>query len=126
MARQGGARRGAGSSRPRSGQSLRSRVLTWVAGGASIAMIATIAVIAAGYDAREAPREDPSVWALRSAGQYARVNTLTAEIDTVRSVEDPSGLLQAGGHGVVLSHGNGRGVGARRGRWSRCRWARCR
>jgi hypothetical protein len=108
MARQGGARRGAGSSRPRSGQSLRSRVLTWVAGGASIAMIATNAVIAAGYDAREAPREDPSVWALRSAGQYARVNTLTAEIDTVRSVEDPSGLLQAGGHGVVLSHGNGR------------------
>ena len=102
------ARRNSASQRSAAGPTLRSRVITWVAGGASLAMIATIAVVAAGYDAREAPREDPSVWAVRSAGQYARVNTLTAEIDTVRSVEDPSGLLQTGGRGVVLSHGNGR------------------
>ena len=71
-------------------------------------MIGTIAVVAAGYDAREAPREEPSVWAMRSSGQYARVNTLTAEIDTVRSVDDPTGVVQAGAAGVVLSHGNGR------------------
>ncbi|QAB16775.1 hypothetical protein Leucomu_01475 [Leucobacter muris] len=71
-------------------------------------MIATIAVVAAGYDARETPREDPSVWAMRGSGQYARVNTLTAEIDTVRRVEDPSGVLQSGSSGAVLSHGNGR------------------
>ena len=71
-------------------------------------MIGTIAVVAAGYDARETPREEPSVWAMRSAGQYARVNTLTAEIDTVRAVDDPSGLVQAGAAGIVLSHGNGR------------------
>ncbi|MFT4231859.1 MAG: Ig-like domain-containing protein [Leucobacter sp.] len=83
-------------------------MVTWIACGVSLALIGTIAVIAAGYDARETPREDPSVWAVRSAGQYARVNTLTAEIDTVRSVEDPSGLLQSGAHSVVLSHGNGR------------------
>ncbi|GAB2547834.1 hypothetical protein GCM10027033_00630 [Leucobacter ruminantium] len=83
-------------------------MISWAAGGVSLALIATIAVIAAGYDARETPREEPSVWAVRSAGQYARVNTLTGEIDTVRKVEDPTGLVQSGSHGVVLSHGNGR------------------
>ena len=86
----------------------RSRLVSWLAGGVSLAVIATIAVVASGYDAREAPRDEPSVWAMRSSGQYARVNTLTAEIDTVRSVDDPSGLLQSGSNGVVLSHGNGR------------------
>ncbi|MHA3724140.1 Ig-like domain-containing protein [Leucobacter sp. HY1910] len=89
-------------------QSKRSRVITWVSGIAALAMIGTVAVVAAGYDAREAPREEPSVWAMRTSGQYARVNTLTAEIDTVRSVDDPSGLVQAGAASVVLSHGNGR------------------
>lgn len=86
----------------------RSRLITWVSGVAALAMIGTIAVVAAGYDAREAPREEPSVWAMRSAGQYARVNTLTAEIDTVRAVDDPSGIVQSGVSGMVLSHGNGR------------------
>ncbi|QZY53491.1 hypothetical protein KVY00_10965 [Leucobacter tenebrionis] len=71
-------------------------------------MLATIAVVAAGYDARETPREEPSVWAMRSSGQYARVNTLTAEIDTVRRVDEPSGVIQAGARGAVLSHGDGR------------------
>ena len=86
----------------------RSRAVSWLAGGVSLAVIATIAVVAAGYDAREAPRDEPSVWAMRSSGQYARVNTITAEIDTVRAVDEPSGLLQSGARGVVLSHGNGR------------------
>lgn len=90
------------------GPSRRSRIVTWVSGAAAIAMIGTIAVVAAGYDAREAPRAEPAVWAMRTSGQYARVNTLTAEIDTVRAVDDPSGVVQAGDAGIVLSHGNGR------------------
>ncbi|WP_449279341.1 Ig-like domain-containing protein [Leucobacter sp. GX0328] len=90
------------------GAAPRSRVISWIAGGVSLAMIGTIAVLASGYDARETPREEPSVWAVRSAGQYARVNTLTAEIDTVRKVDEPSGVLQSGASGVVLSHGGGR------------------
>ncbi|MFA5606226.1 MAG: Ig-like domain-containing protein [Leucobacter sp.] len=83
-------------------------MISWIAGAASLAIIGTIAVVAAGYDARETPREEPSVWAMRSAGQYARVNTLTAEIDTVRKVDEPSGVVQAGAGGLVLTHGNGR------------------
>lgn len=86
----------------------RTRLISWIAGGAALALVATIAVIASGFDARETPREEPSVWAMRASGQYARVNTLTDEIDTVRRVEDPSGLVQLGPLGVLLSHGNGR------------------
>ncbi|WP_240471098.1 Ig-like domain-containing protein [Leucobacter chironomi] len=86
----------------------RSRLITWISGAAALAMIATIAVVAAGYDARETPREEPAVWAMRGSGQYARVNTLTGEIDTVRRVDDPSGVLQSGSRGAVLSHGDGR------------------
>ncbi|MFA5712473.1 Ig-like domain-containing protein, partial [Mycolicibacterium sp.] len=61
-----------------------------------------------GFDSRETPREDPSVWVVRSAGQYARVNTETAEIDTVRQVEGPSGVVQSGGLGLLLTQGDGR------------------
>ncbi|WP_240422826.1 Ig-like domain-containing protein [Leucobacter sp. wl10] len=110
MARPGGAR-GAAARRQAGARRRRTRAITWVSGVAALAMIATIAVVAAGYDARETPREEPSVWAVRSSGQYARVNTLTGEIDTVRRVEEPSGLLQSGSRGVVLSHGNGRAWG---------------
>ncbi|MBK0417597.1 hypothetical protein JD276_00910 [Leucobacter sp. CSA1] len=70
-------------------------------------MIATIAVVASGYDARETPREEASVWTVRSSGQYARVNTETGEIDTVRRIDNPSGLVQSSSGGVLLSNGNG-------------------
>ena len=81
---------------------------TWIAGGIALALVSTIAVIASGYDAREAPRAEPGVWVSRDAGQYARVNTDTGELDIVRKVLEPSGLVQAGGRGVLFSHGNGR------------------
>ncbi|MFD5599094.1 Ig-like domain-containing protein [Leucobacter sp. NPDC058333] len=80
----------------------------WIAGAVSCALIATVAVIANGYDARETPREEPGVWVAREAGQYARVNTDTGELDLVRKVSDPSGLLQSGDRAAVLSNGNGR------------------
>ena len=92
----------------RAAKGSRSRLASWIAGGVAFALVGTIAVVSAGYDARETPREEPSVWAMRSAGQYARVNTLTAEIDTVRKVEDPTGIAQSGAGSVVFSHGNGR------------------
>ncbi|MEJ6488236.1 Ig-like domain-containing protein [Leucobacter sp. USCH14] len=84
------------------------RLQWWIAGVVSCALIATVAVIANGYDARETPRAEPGVWVAREAGQYARVNTDTGELDLVRKVSDPSGVLQSGAHAAVLSHGNGR------------------
>lgn len=86
----------------------RNRAGVWLAGGLAAALIATVAVVSAGYDSREAQRADPSVWVARDAGQYARVNTDTGELDTVRKVAEPSGVIQSGGLSAVLSNGNGR------------------
>lgn len=80
----------------------------WLSAGVTLALFVTLAVVAGGFDARETPREEAGVWVARSAGQYARVNTLTAEIDTVRQVENPSGVVQAGAMGMLLTQGHAR------------------
>lgn len=80
----------------------------WIAGAVTAALVATIAAVAVGYDARETPREEPGVWVARESGQYARVNTDTGELDLVRRVTEPSSVIQSGASGVVLSNGNGR------------------
>ena len=36
------------------------------------------------------------------------MNTETGEIDTVRKVSEPSGVVQAGAESLVLTNGNGR------------------
>lgn len=82
--------------------------LGWLAGGTALALLVTLAVVSQGFDAREAPRADPAVWVERATGQYARVNTETAEIDTVRVADSPSDLVQASGSGVLLTQGFGR------------------
>ncbi|QNN63990.1 hypothetical protein H9L06_08610 [Leucobacter denitrificans] len=78
-----------------------------MAGGAVTALVVTIAIISSGFDAQEVERKEPNVWVTREAGQYARVNTETGEIDTVRKVVEPSGVLQIGSESVVLANGNG-------------------
>ncbi|MFC7766288.1 hypothetical protein [Leucobacter soli] len=80
----------------------------WVSGVVVAALVVTLAVVASGFDSRETPREDPSVWAMRASGQYARINTETAEIDTVRQVQSPNAVVQSGGFGVVLTQGSSR------------------
>jgi large repetitive protein len=84
------------------------RFVPLVAGVAAIATIATLAVALDGYDAQEAPPLSSSVWVTRDSGQYARVNTELAEIDTVRSAEDPGGVVQNGDDGLVFTQGFGR------------------
>ncbi len=69
-------------------------------------LLTIVAIISSGYDARETPRLNPSVWVTRADGQYARVNTETWELDTVRHVAEPSSVIQAGENGAILSHGN--------------------
>ena len=84
------------------------RVVPLVAGVASIAVVATLAVVLDGYDAQEVPPLSSSVWVTRDAGQYARVNTELGEIDTVRAAEDPDGVVQDGDDGLVFTQGYGR------------------
>ncbi|MBN9612981.1 MAG: hypothetical protein J0H64_05895, partial [Actinobacteria bacterium] len=92
----------------------RSRLINWIAGVVVLGMVATVAVISAGFDAAEAPRQEASVWAIKGGGsgtgQYGRVNTLTGEIDAVRQVENSTGLLQQGSNTVVLARGKGWGI----------------
>lgn len=89
-------------------RSSRRSVIGWISGGVVAALVVTLAVVASGFDSREVPREDPSVWVERMAGQYARVNTETAEIDTVRVAESPSGVVQTDSLGLLLTQGFGR------------------
>ncbi|MBO1902739.1 hypothetical protein J4H92_12365 [Leucobacter weissii] len=87
----------------------RPRWVGWTAVGVSAALVTTLAVVADGFDSQETPREDPSVWVTASAlDKYARVNTETAEIDTVQSVEAPSGVVRAGDLDLVLTQGKGK------------------
>lgn len=86
----------------------RGPVIPIVAGVAVVATVATLAVVLDGYDAQEVPPLSSSVWVTRDTGQYARVNTELAEIDTVRSADDPSGVVQAGDVGLVYTQGFGR------------------
>src|SRR5690625_796487 len=69
-------------------------------------LLIIVAIISSGYDARQTPRLNPRVWVTRADGQYARVNTETWELDTVRHVAEPSSVIQAGENGAILSHGN--------------------
>ncbi|MGO3146137.1 MAG: Ig-like domain-containing protein [Leucobacter sp.] len=85
-----------------------TRARGWIAGGVVGALVLTVAIVSSGFDAQEVTREEPNVWVAREAGQYARVNTETGEIDTVRKVSEPSGVLQIGSESVVLSNGNGK------------------
>ena len=78
-----------------------------VAGATVAATVITLAIVAQGYDAQEIPRLETSVWVTRADGQYGRVNTDLAELDTVRAVADPSGVVQAGDSGVVFTQGFG-------------------
>ncbi|WP_156155862.1 Ig-like domain-containing protein [Demequina phytophila] len=72
-----------------------------------LAGAAVAAVLAPGFDEREAVAVDPTVWALQTgAGErYARVNTELAEVDTVKDVESPSEILQHDDRLLVLSAG---------------------
>lgn len=81
----------------------RGRLITAISGIAALAVVLTLAITAQGYQSQEVPRLESSVWVMRDSGQYARVNTELAEIDTVRNVDDPEAVWQNGSAAVVLS-----------------------
>ncbi|QMU97063.1 hypothetical protein FVO59_07375 [Microbacterium esteraromaticum] len=84
----------------------RGRLIGGIAAAAAIVMVIVLAVTAQGYQAQEVPRLESSVWVLRDSGQYARVNTELAEIDTVRSVDSPESVWQSGQSAVLFSQGS--------------------
>lgn len=72
----------------------------------AFALLCTLAVISPGFDTRQTPKYASNVWTFRDSGQYARINTRTAEIDTVRKAVEPSGLLQSSSSGLLFTQGN--------------------
>jgi hypothetical protein len=86
-------------------QKPRRRLIPAVAIGATLTLLGGLAVFAEGYDAQEVLPLETSVWVARDSGQYARVNTDLAEIDTVRQVEEPTGMAQSGSKSVLFAQG---------------------
>ncbi len=68
-----------------------------VAGVAAAALLVGVSVVWPGLDAQETPEVDTAVWALQTSEgrRYARVNTSIGELDTVRSVSNPSAVAQS-------------------------------
>lgn len=79
----------------------RLRTSTLVGAGgvlAVVALVVTLAVVWPGYDARQTPLDDGTLWAVQTgAGDgYARVNLELGELDTVKTAENASSLAQTG------------------------------
>ncbi|MEU1971664.1 Ig-like domain-containing protein [Microbacterium sp. NPDC019599] len=76
-----------------------------VAAIASAALVVTASVVWPGLDAQETPEVDTAVWALQTGDgrRYARVNTAVGELDTVRSIANPSDVAQAADGAFLFS-----------------------
>ncbi len=79
----------------------RPRTSTLIGAGAVVVvagLVTTLAVIWPGFDARETPLDDGTLWAVQTgAGDaYARVNLELGELDTVKTAENASSLAQTG------------------------------
>ncbi|MFT4137113.1 Ig-like domain-containing protein [Microbacterium sp.] len=76
---------------------MRRRVAVGLSAGvAAVAVVTVVGIVWPGLDAQQTPPRDTSVWVLQTEGlRYGRVNTAIGELDTVRSVSNPSRLLDA-------------------------------
>lgn len=75
---------------------MRRRTVVGLAAGAlAVALVTGLSVVWPGLDAQDTPPKDASIWVLQSDGlRYARVNTAVGELDTVRSVANPTRIVQ--------------------------------
>src|SRR3954447_18090665 len=85
---------------------MRRRTIVGVAAAlASAALVITASAVWPGLDAQETPEVDSAVWALQTGDgrRYARVNTAVGELDTVRSIANPSEVAQTADDAFVFS-----------------------
>ena len=85
---------------------MRRRTLAGIAAAvAAGALVITASVVWPGLDAQETPEVDSAVWALQTGEgrRYARVNTAVGELDTVRSIANPSEVAQSADDAFVFS-----------------------
>lgn len=88
----------------------RRTIAALIAGVAAVALVAGVSVVWPGLDARDTPPVGTSVWALQTGDgrRYARVNTAVGELDTVRSVANPSQIVASDGGAYLLTDSNSR------------------
>lgn len=61
---------------------------------AALALVAGVSIAWPGLDAQETPVQTASAWVLQADGlRYARVNSAVGELDTVRTVSNPSRIV---------------------------------
>jgi hypothetical protein len=72
---------------------------------AAVGLVITASVVWPGLDAQQTPDVDTSVWALQTGEgrRYARVNTAVGELDTVRSITNPSEVAQSSDGAFLFS-----------------------
>ncbi|TBN57859.1 hypothetical protein EYE40_10910 [Glaciihabitans arcticus] len=92
------------------GLSRKARV-SLIKGGATVAIVGLlvgVAVVAEGFDVKQTPVNDSSIWALQvgEANRYARINTDLRELDTVRNVKAPSDIVQTANSVLLLAENN--------------------
>lgn len=83
----------------------------WITAGATLAVVGVVVSLAAvwpGFDAQQTPLDDGSVWALQTGDgrRYAKVNTQLHELETVKQVENPSGIAQSSSGLFVYADGD--------------------
>ena len=90
--------------------SRRSVLWTAVAAGAVVASVVVIGIVWPGLDAKTTPPADTAVWALQTGEgrRYARVNTAIDELDTVRSIANPSAVAQTDDGAYLFSESFGK------------------
>ena len=91
--------------RPANARRRAPAVVAWASGAVVIALVAAGAVLAQGYNAEEVPAVETSVWVSRDNGDYARVNTDIAEIESVNKAAGLAGIAQAGSAAFVFGSG---------------------
>ena len=91
----------------------RSSIVKATGAGLALAVFATAAVIAQGFDVAQTPVDDSSIWAIQSGegNRYARINTGLGELDTVKNVTSPNALVQTSTTALVLMEGYERVAG---------------
>ncbi len=83
----------------------RGTVVGIVGSALAVALVTGVSLVWPGLDAQETPPVDTSVWAIQSGEtrRYARVNTTIGELDTVRSISNPSSVVQTGDGAYLYS-----------------------
>src|SRR6187431_1710158 len=83
----------------------RRTVAGLVATAAALGLIVVAGIVWPGLDAQDTPEVDTSVWALQTGEgrRYARVNTSIGELDTVRSISNPSEVVESSDAAFLFS-----------------------